>query len=110
VWYTWPKATVEGVKQELQDHAPVGATRAQVEAWLAQKRIEFSYSQDFRNNSTFEKEGIVTGAYNGYIVAVMRNTDKRAGATGNIQFYVLFDEKDQVALHIVQWVGTGLRG
>jgi hypothetical protein len=109
VWYTWPKVTVEGVKKQLQENAPAGTSRANVEEWLKKKRIESSYSQDFRNNSTFEQNGIVTGTYSGYIVAVIRNSDRGAGVSGNIQFYILFDEKDQVARHIVLWVGTGLR-
>jgi hypothetical protein len=106
VWSTWPKETVAGVEKQLQENVPVGTPRAKVEDWLKNQRIEYSYSQEFRNNIMFEKNGIVTGTYSGYIVAAIRNTDRGIAVSGNIQFYVFFDEKDHVARHLVQWVGT----
>ena len=108
LWYVWPKATVEGVKQELQEHAPVGTSRAQVEAWLKQKQIEYSYSQKFGSNSTFEQHGIVPGMYSGYIVAIIRDASRDLFVTWDIYFYLFFDGQDLVALHLVRGEGTGL--
>jgi hypothetical protein len=108
VWYLWPSATVDGAERQLNRDAPVGTPRSDVEAWLEGKRVEHSYSQDFRYNTIFEQQGIGPGVYSGYICAILRDTDRGLFITGSIQFYVLFDENDRVARHIVRWFGTGL--
>jgi hypothetical protein len=108
LWYVWPKATVEVVKQELEEHAPLGTQRAQVEAWLQKKQMGYSYSQKFESNSMFEQNGIVPGIYSGYIVAIIRDASRDLFVTWDIQIYLVFDAQDKVALHLVHYEGTGL--
>jgi hypothetical protein len=107
LWYLWPSATVESIQKRLNREVPVGTPRAETEEWLKRQRIEYSYSQDFRYNSVLEQNGVEPGTYSGYTAAIIRNTDRGFFVTGSIQFYLLFDDKDQVAKHIVKWIGTG---
>jgi hypothetical protein len=107
LWYAWPKTTVEGVKQELQEHAPVGTPRAQVEAWLKQKQIEYIYSQDFCSDSTLNKECIIINNYSGYIVAIIRNASRDLLVTCDICVYLVFDKQDQITRYTVHHECTG---
>lgn len=108
VWWAWPSDTVAGVERRLAREVPVGTPRPEAEAWVGRQGVEWSYSQDFRHNSLFEQKGIDPGTYSGYVVALIRDTDRDLLVTGSIQFYILFDDRDRVAGHLVKWFGTGL--
>ncbi len=107
VWYTWPSATVGGVTKRLNREVPVGTSRTDAEEWLKREEIEYSYSREFRNDSDLAQNVPDPERYSGYLVAVLRDTDRDLFVTGSIRFIILFDERDRVAKHIVRWFGTG---
>ena len=105
-WYQYPTTTVPEVQKRLSEEIPLGTPRAKAEAWIKDQGIEHSYSQDFQS-TVMEENGIRPEDYSGFIVAIIRDTDRDLFVTGSIQFHVLFDRNDLVAKHIVRWCGTG---
>lgn len=92
------KATVSvaKVEKDIRDHLPIGASRAEVAAYLDQRGIQHSYVEESQQPEYRHTE-----------MAMIRESSRTWIIRGDIQIFFRFDEDGKLTSYSVKEIFTG---
>ena len=99
--------TVPRVERKIDEALPVGSTRENVEAWLTQQGIEYSFTDKLDDYTELKAMPDIDNYPTG-IIAIVRDTDHSFFVTGSITLKFLFGPDGRLQKRVVRWIGTGL--
>ena len=88
---------VAKVEKDVRDHLPVGTSRAQVESYLDQRRIEHSYIERSSGSPEYDRTEM----------AIIRDASQSWLIRGDIQLLFKFDEQGKLTHYSVRQIFTG---
>ncbi len=88
---------VAKIEKDIHDHLPIGASRAEVVAYLDKRGIQHSYIGESQQ----------TPEYRHTEMAMVRGTSRTWMVRGDVQVLFKFDESGNLASYLVKEIFTG---
>jgi len=93
----------------VQKEIPAGSSLAQVEKFLAGHRIEYSGIEAVSRGSACDTSKLAgdRAALKSCISGIVRDVQSDGIVTWSLQVRFFFDERNRLAAHTAEWIGTG---
>lgn len=88
---------IASVGKDIGEHLPIGTPRSDVEAYLEQKGVPHSYTDEWKGSSEYDHTE----------AAMFRETSKSWLVRGDIHILFKFDNRDRLVDYKIQEIFTG---